>query len=256
MFPSTHGAEHLTIFSLYSAQAESDAWGQVDHFYNSYITNSKADLERRRQALQPPSSAKAKGKQRATSQEPPDDWGWLLPREDELSNDIRGKINLDLIRRIMSDDETSERKNILDERIADVPFKVDSLFSFVNSAVQTTNVAESELDYRFSLLSLSLSTRSRSLPPSSHSSSLSSHLPLAQRSLGQPPDDQQNLFRALSRIDMDRPPAKVGDAARRAVREVQRVREGGGNERRLTGLPSGVGATPRKIPGTPRRKER
>lgn len=156
-------------------------------------------------------------------------------------------------------DMASEPKNILNERIADVPFKVDSLFSFVNSAVQTTNVAESELDYRFSLLSLALSTRSHSLPPTSHSSSLSSHLPLALKSLSQPPpDDQQDLFRALSRVDMDRPPAKVGDAARRAVREVQRVREGGGSvsERRLTGLPSGVGVTPRKIPGTPRRKER
>ncbi|KAG1821579.1 Mis12-Mtw1 protein family-domain-containing protein [Suillus subaureus] len=219
------------------ASAEADAWTQVDHFYNAYITNSKADLERRRQALQPPSSAKAKGKQRAASQEPPDDWGWLLPHEDELSDAFREKINPDLIKRIMSD--------------------VDSLFSFVHSAVQTTNVAESELDYRFSLLSLALSTRSRSLPPSSQSSSLSSHLPI-QRSLSQHPEDQQDLFRALSRVDMDRPPAKVGDAARRAVREVQRVKEGGGfaGERRLTGLPSGVGATPRKIPGTPRRKER
>ncbi|KAG2153986.1 Mis12-Mtw1 protein family-domain-containing protein [Suillus clintonianus] len=240
------------------AEAEADAWTQADHFYNSYIANSKADLERRRQALQPPSSAKAKGKQRAASQEPLDDWGWLLPREDELSDAFREKIDPDLIKRIMSD-VRSDSGNILDERIAGVHFKVDSLFSFVNSAVQTTNVAESELDYRFSLLSLALSTRSRSLPPSSHSSSLSSHLPLIQGGLNQHlPEDQQDLFRALSRVDMDRPPAKVGDAAWRAVREVQRVKEGGGfvGERRLTGLPSGVGATPRKIPGTPRRKER
>lgn len=239
------------------ASAEADAWTQVDHFYNSYVTNSKADLERRRQSMQPHSSAKAKGKQRATSQEPPDDWGWLLPREDELSDAFRENVDPDLIKRIMSDVKSGSR-NILDERIAGVHFKVDSLFSFVHSAVQTTNVAESELDYRFSLLSLALSTRSRSLPPSSQSSSLFSHLPI-QRGLTQhPPEDQQDLFRALSRVDMDRPPAKVGDAARRAVREVQRVKEGGGfaGERRLTGLPSGVGATPRKIPGTPRRKER
>ncbi|KAG1750278.1 Mis12-Mtw1 protein family-domain-containing protein [Suillus lakei] len=237
--------------------SEADAWTQVDHFYNSYITNSKADLERRRQALQPPSYAKAKGKQRAASQEPPDDWGWLLPRDDELSDAFREKIDLDLIKRIMSD-VRSESRNILDERIAGVHFKVDSLFSFIHSAVQTTNVAESELDYRFTLLSLALSTRSRSLPPSSHSSSLSSHLPIQSGLSQPPPEDQQDLFRALSRVDMDRPPAKVGDAARRAVREVQRVKEGGGfaGERRLTGLPSGVGATPRKMPGTPRRKER
>ncbi|KAG1804902.1 Mis12-Mtw1 protein family-domain-containing protein [Suillus plorans] len=239
------------------ASAEADAWTQVDYFYNSYITNSKADLERRRQALQPPSSVKAKGKQRAASQEPPDDWGWLLPREDELSDAFREKINLDLIKHIMSDVRSGSR-NILDERIAGVHFKVDSLFSFVHSAVQATNVAESELDYRFSLLSLALSTRSRSLPPSSQISSLSSHLPIQRGSSQHPHEDQQDLFRALSRVDMDRPPAKVGDAARRAVREVQRVQEGGGfaGERRLTGLPSGIGATPRKVPGTPRRKER
>lgn len=245
------------IYPLHSASAEADAWTQVDHFYNSYVTNSKADLERRRQATQPHSSAKAKGKQRATSQEPPDDWGWLLPREDELSDAFRENVDPDLIKRIMSDVK-SESKDILDERIAGVHFKVDSLFSFVHSAVQTTNVAESELDYRFSLLSLALSTRSRSLPPSSQSSSLLSHLPIQRGLIQHPPEDQQDLFRALSRVDMDRPPAKVGDAARRAVREVQRVKEGGGfaGERRLTGLPSGVGATPRKIPGTPRRKER
>ncbi|KAG2146089.1 Mis12-Mtw1 protein family-domain-containing protein [Suillus bovinus] len=239
------------------ASAEADAWTQVDYFYNSYITNSKADLERRRQALQSPSSAKAKGKQRAASQEPPDDWGWLLPREDELSDAFREKVDLDLIKRIMSD-MRSESRNVLDERIASIHFKVDSLFSFVHSAVQTTNVAESELDYRFSLLSLALSTRSRSLPPSSQIFSLSSHLPIQNGSSQHLPEDQQELFRALSRVDMDRPPAKVGDAARRAVREVQRVQEGGGfvGERRLTGLPPGVGATPRKIPGTPRRKER
>lgn len=239
------------------ASAEADAWTQVDYFYNSYITNSKADLERRRQALQPPSSVKAKGKQRAASQEPPDDWGWLLPREDELSDAFREKINPDLIKHIMSDVRSGSR-NTLDERIAGVHFKVDSLFSFVHSAVQATNVAESELDYRFSLLSLALSTRSRSLPPSSQISSLSSHLPIQRGSSQHPPEDQQDLFRALSRVDMDRPPAKVGDAARRAVREVQRVQEGGGfaGERRLTGLPSGIGATPRKVPGTPRRKER
>lgn len=49
----------------------------------------------------------------------------------------------------------------------------------------------------------------------------------------------------------------MGDAARRAMREVQRVNEGGGvglGDRRLTntGLGMGSGQTPRKI-GTPRR---
>lgn len=71
--------------------------------------------------------------------------------------------------------------------------------------------------------------------------------------------DPQDLLRALSRVDAERPPALVGDAARRAVREVQRVNEGGGvGERRLTSTGLGLasaqgGATPRKTVGTPRR---
>jgi hypothetical protein len=32
----------------------------------------------------------------------------------------------------------------------------------------------------------------------------------------------QELLRALSRLDAERPPVQVGDAARRAVRQVQR----------------------------------
>ncbi|PSS32065.1 hypothetical protein PHLCEN_2v2172 [Hermanssonia centrifuga] len=61
-----------------------------------------------------------------------------------------------------------------------------------------------------------------------------------------------DLLRAMSRVDAERPQAQVGDAARRAAREVQRAHEapGGMAERRLTGVPP---PTPRKPPGTPRR---
>ncbi|KIJ60374.1 hypothetical protein HYDPIDRAFT_117290 [Hydnomerulius pinastri MD-312] len=245
------------------AQAESEAWSRVDQFYHQYEVNSKADLEKRRQALKSPSSAKAKGKQRATSQELPDDWSWLLPRGDDLSGGFEEKVNLDLIKQVMSTEPQpgSEPQGPLDQEIGDLQFKVDSLFSYVNSAVQTTNVAEAELDHRFSLLSLALSARSRSLPPPLGSStSLSSHLPLTQRGVSHPPGESpRDILRALSRIDKERPPGKIGDAARRAVREVQRVQEGGTGgvgERRLTGLAPGVGATPRKVPGTPRRRDR
>ncbi|KAF9232961.1 Mis12-Mtw1 protein family-domain-containing protein [Melanogaster broomeanus] len=250
---------------IHRAQAESEAWSRVDQFYRQYEENSNADLEKRRQALKPPSSAKAKGKQRATSQELSDDWSWLLPREGDLSDEFKEKIDLELIKQVMSSEPLagSEFRGPLDREIEDLQFKVDSLFSHVNSAVQTTNFAEAELDHRFSLLSLALSARSHSLPPppSSSSTSLSSHLPWTKRrGMSHPPGESpRDILRALSRIDKERPPGKIGDAARRAVREVQRVQEGGSSgvgERRLTGLAPGVGATPRKVPGTPRRRDR
>ena len=52
----------------------------------------------------------------------------------------------------------------------------------------------------------------------------------------------------MSRLDASRPQTQVGDAARRAAREVQRALDA--PERRLTGVPP---PTPRKPPGTPRR---
>ena len=64
--------------------------------------------------------------------------------------------------------------------------------------------------------------------------------------------DPQDLLRALSRVDARRPQAQVGDAARRAAREVQRAADANGGlaERRITGV---APPTPRKPPGTPRR---
>lgn len=59
-------------------------------------------------------------------------------------------------------------------------------------------------------------------------------------------------MRALTRVDKERPPGMVTDAAWRAAREVQRVGESGVGavgKRRLTGVP----VTPKKMPGTPRR---
>ncbi|KAG6374429.1 Mis12-Mtw1 protein family-domain-containing protein [Boletus reticuloceps] len=242
------------------AQAESEAWSRVDQFYHQYEASSKADLEKRRQALRPPSSANAKGKQRATSQEPQDDWLWLVPREGDLSDGFRDKIDLELIKQVMSSEPRpgNEFQGPLDEKIGDLQFKADNLYSYVNSAVQAIDMAEAELDYRFSLLSLALSARSHTLPPPSNS--LASYLPRTQRGSSHPPGESpRDILRALSRIDKERPPGKIGDAARRAVREVQRVQvvgSGGVGERRITELGPGVGATPRKVPGTPRRRER
>lgn len=247
----------------FRAQAESEAWSRVDQFYRQYEASSKADLEKRRQALKPPPSAKAKGKQRATSQEPDDDWSWLVPREEDLSDGFKDKIDLELIKQVMSSEPRpgTEFQGPLDQSIEDLQYEADNLYAYVNSAVQTTNMAEAELDYRFSLLSLALSARSHSLPPPpSSSSTLSSYLPYTQRALSHPPGESpRDILRALSRIDKERPPGKIGDAARKAVREVQRVQvvgSGGVGERRITGLAPGLGATPRKVPGTPRRRDR
>jgi kinetochore protein Mis13/DSN1 len=59
-------------------------------------------------------------------------------------------------------------------------------------------------------------------------------------------------MRALTRVDQERPPGTVGDAAWRAAREVQRVGESGVGAIGERGL-TGVLATPKKIPGTLRR---
>ncbi|KAF8554457.1 hypothetical protein OG21DRAFT_1508894 [Imleria badia] len=244
------------------SQAESEAWSRVDQFYHQYEASSKADLEKRRQALRPPSSAKAKGKQRATSQEPQDDWSWLVPRKENLSDGFKDKVDLQLIKQVMSSEPQpgTEFQGPLDQKIGELEFKVDKLSSYVNSAVQAADVAEAELDYRFSLLSLALSARSHSFPPPSSSSSTFASLLRTQRALSHPPGEgPRDIFRALSRIDKERPPGEIGDAARKAVREVQRVQvvgSGGVGERRITELAPGVGATPRKVPGTPRRRDR
>lgn len=113
-------------------------------------------------------------------------------------------------------------------------------------------MAEADLDRRFARLSILLASRSQSLPSalSQSATALSSYLPT---SLSRPPatTDPQDLLRALSRADAERPQSQVGDAARRAAREVQRAHDAGGglSERRLTVAPP----TPRKPPGTPRR---
>ena len=122
--------------------------------------------------------------------------------------------------------------------------QVDSLHAHLHTALQTTNAASASLDARFALLSLSLASRSQSqsLPPPTH--------PSAPFPAHRHQHDPHDLLRALSRIDVERPPAQIGDAARRAVREVQRVGEGE-RERRLT-VTGGV-ATPRKGGTTPRR---
>ncbi|KAK0500084.1 Mis12-Mtw1 protein family-domain-containing protein [Armillaria luteobubalina] len=119
--------------------------------------------------------------------------------------------------------------------LQDVEFKVDMLNSYQNAARATASVAERALDERFAHLSTGLAQRSNSNPPG-----------LLGTPTREPPP--QDLFRALWTVDRERPPAMVGDAARRAVREVQRVEERGGgvSERRLTGVPPPTPRTPKR----------
>lgn len=151
----------------------------------------------------------------------------------------------------------SDMEAELKRRLPQLEYNVDQIFAFVSAARTTTNVAEKALNERFDLLSASLASRmglhadgATAAAPGSATALLSTYVAPPGSMTG--PADQLDLLRALSRVDRERPPAMVGDAARRAAREVQRAGENGTlavGDRRLTGVP----ATPRKAPGTPRR---
>ncbi|KAI0925492.1 hypothetical protein AcV5_008214 [Taiwanofungus camphoratus] len=222
------------------SKVEEDAWAEVSQHYNSYRAEVLAEIDKL-------TSAKAKGKQRAFGDDL-DDWDVL---QHDLPEYFRGSGNLDLARKIVSSE--AGRSSSLSSRLGDLEYTIDRLHSITNCALETTRISEIDLDRRFALLNISLATRSQPVPTSipSTSTALSSYLP---PSLSRPPPttDPQDLLRTLSRIDAQRPQTQVGDAARRAVREVQRANDAssGVGERRLTEV---APPTPRKPPGTPRR---
>ncbi|KAI0789954.1 Mis12-Mtw1 protein family-domain-containing protein [Abortiporus biennis] len=224
-------------------KTEQDAWSEVEKFYKSLESNTLEEVRKREAEL---ISGKSKGKQRATVDEMQ---SWQL--EKDLPEHFLGANGVELAKRILASD--SSQKSVLSKRMEDLELTADRLLSFAHSALQTTRMTEADLDRRFTQLHLSISSRSTPLPTSFSPSTtaLSSYVPV---SLSRPPPttDPQDLLRALSRVDAERPQTQVGDAARRAVREVQRVHDtiGGMSERRLTGVPP---PTPRKPPGTPRR---
>lgn len=142
-------------------------------------------------------------------------------------------------------------------------YQEDCLHSAVKVAHELVQITASELDRRFELLSISLAQNSTpsTNPSSSHKqSTISNFVPLpsapSTRNLGL---DPQDLLSAISRTDAARPRSQLGDAARRAAKDVQRANESvvhGGehsqnlSERRLKDVPP---PTPRKAPGTPKR---
>ncbi|KAI0707056.1 Mis12-Mtw1 protein family-domain-containing protein [Earliella scabrosa] len=221
------------------SKQEAEAWKELSDSYDAHKKSVQAEMEKRRRAL---AAAKSKGKERASADDLDD---WDVERRD-LPDQFLASGSVDLARGIVSNRSTGDPS--LQGRLKDLEYTMDRLHTFANSAIQTTRVAEGNLDRRFALLNISLVSRSQPAPPTAHSdpTALSSYIIPSQPR--PPATDPQDLLRALSRIDADRP---QGDAARRAVREVQRAADSSAGERRLTG---GVPPpTPRKPPGTPRR---
>lgn len=260
------------------AQEEDEAWKKVSYVYDAYTKSSKTALEKRVVELQMEPSQKAKGKQREIEA----DIEWK-PREHELPGSLQQGVAL--ARAVLNSRPTTgddrvvggsrrrgggvgigaskssmEMEEELKSRLQDLQFKVDQLHTLTNAARATTNIAETMLDQRFELLSLGLTLRTNPPPPppldptaGSGAQMLSKYV---ERGTVSAMPDPRDLLRALTRVDRERPPAMIGDAARRAAREVQRAGESGVGavgERRLTGLPNGMSQTPRKTPGTPRR---
>lgn len=187
---------------------------------------------------------------------------------------------LDLIGQALDDE--------VERRMHSVEFKLEYLLSCAHAARSMVYVAEELLNRWFELLNHNLASRTHiQLPSTSPSSSSSapgraSSAPAASdpsvvggflakyvprrlppagfaitgyEDINDPPLppsssglDPQDLFRALSLVDRKRPPGMVGDAARRAARDVARAGESG---------VGAIGERPvQKVPTTPRRGDR
>ncbi|KAF9001543.1 Mis12-Mtw1 protein family-domain-containing protein [Cyathus striatus] len=262
------------------AQEEEESWKKVSYAYEAYAKKVQAGIEKdlaatsipgpsraRSVSVEPESameapttpSAKAKGKQREVKQIRVDDLpedlqrGWMLARGVMTQDKGKGKA-----KDIPSQATTSSRVEAeIRDLLPDVQFKLDVLFSSAARAKAIAGAIEQMIDERFDVLGRHLDARLHSARTSSGSSTtrlLATYLPHPSSSSIARKEDPKSLFRALSRIDSARPLAQVGDAARKAAREVQRVNVPVAGERKLTfvGGIGGVG-TPRKAPGTPRR---
>ncbi|EIW57165.1 uncharacterized protein TRAVEDRAFT_149392 [Trametes versicolor FP-101664 SS1] len=228
---------------IQQSKQEADAWKELSDSYDSHRKSVHAEMEKRKRAL---AAWKAKGKERASAEDLDD---WDVERRD-LPEQLLSHGSLELARGIVLGE--ASKRNPLSGRLQELEYTMDRVHNFANAALQTTRVAEADLDRRFALLNISLASRSQPTASASQTdpTSLSSYIPPTHPR--PPATDPQDIFRALSRIDAERPLTEVGDAARRAIREVQRATDAsvGMAERRLTGVPP---PTPRKPPGTPRR---
>jgi kinetochore protein Mis13/DSN1 len=246
--------------------------GKVSYGYDAYAKKLQSSLEKRAADLQldpQAMSAKAKGKRRATG-DVTDLEISLIPQDHELPPEFHPAVALAksvLGHRVAGDDRIAgggRRVNLnreemeaeIKHRLQSLEYKVDRIFSFTSAARTTTNIAEKALNERFDILTANPTSRINPFPQpadevGSGSTQLLSTYVAEPRSKSTAPDPM-DLMRALARVDEERPPTQVGDAARRAAREVQWADERGVaavGDRRLTEIP----ATPKKTPGTPRR---
>ena len=204
------------IYCQYRADAENEAWKEVGFKYKTYGEKLQASLQERTTAFYKPDQS--------------------IHPETRHADEIEAE---------------------LEKRLGSaLEFKVDQIFSFVNAARVTTCIAEKALNERFDIIASNLKSRLNPHPPHPPPSSTADSTQMLTTYITNPRStaipDPLDLMRALSRVDKERPPGMVTDAARRAAREVQRVGESGVGavgKKKLTGVP----VTPKKMPGTPRR---
>ena len=94
---------------------EDVAWAEVAQFYNAYQSNIISTINAEKKA-----SAKAKGKQRAISQEPDD----LEPWENELPEEFKGANGYDVAKHLLEVGLRGVRDK--DPRFEDLEYKVYS----------------------------------------------------------------------------------------------------------------------------------
>ena len=202
-------------YCQYRADAENEAWKEVGFKYKAYGEKLQASLQERTAALYKPDQS--------------------IHPETRHADKIEGE---------------------LDKRLGSaLEFKIDQIYSFINAARVTTYITEKALNERFDIIASNLKSRLNPHPPHPPPSATDSTQTLTTyitnpRFTANP--DPLDLMRALTRVDKERPPGMVTDAAWRAAREVQRVGESGVGavgKMKLTGVP----VTPKKMPGTPRR---
>jgi kinetochore protein Mis13/DSN1 len=213
-------------------EEEEDLRKKAIYAFEEYIKRQTALEEASSMYL----SEKASGKRRQIESDEE-----LLPNPHDLPPDMRK--SLDLLR----SRNPSELLPAINTLKPDVKYKLDRLGSFVNAAQATMRVAEDMLNERFRLLSANMEKRR-----GGGGDDVDHGVDVVKNYVEKesPPGRLRDLLRSLSRVDSTRHPSKIGDSARRAAREVQRIGDGG---RRLTAVYVN-GGTPRKAPGTPRRE--
>lgn len=228
---------------------ESDAWTSVIQLYNARQASTVDALSRQRH-------------QSGTSTE------WIPPESSDPLHE-RELQGAQLARRCNEKASRKQENTPLSLRLAEIESKVDRAHSSLHISQQLTNRATRHLDKRFEALASALAARSQPTVQPSEVSTLANLMSgdvnaTSATGMGAPPDTL-DILRALARTDVERPRQEVGEAARKAVRDVQRMNatgtpgrgvaaaagvSGGGTsvgERRLTAV------TPRAAPGTPRR---